>query len=88
MRNFEYLLRRAGEDFGIGKDEVLHVAQSLEIDIVPCKEIGLASCWISRGEDEPKGRLAERFDYSWAFPDLGKLAEEVTREFENKQAGG
>lgn len=88
VRNFEYLLRRAEEDFGVRKEEVLHVAQALRIDIVPCKEIGLASCWISRGEEEPSGELAGRVGYGWMFPDLGTMAEEVEREFEDEGTVG
>lgn len=88
VRNFEYLLRRAGEDFGVRKEEVLHVAQALKIDIVPCKAIGLASCWISRGEEEPSGELARMVSFEWVFPDLGTFAEEVERELDDRRGGG
>ena len=33
---------------GIGKHEVLHVAQSMFHDIVPCRELGIACCWVNR----------------------------------------
>ncbi len=47
-RNFEYLLRRLKEDFGFGKTDVLHVAQSLFHDHAPANRAGLKSVWIDR----------------------------------------
>lgn len=90
VKNFEYLIRRAGEEFGIGKGEVLHVAQSLTHDVVPCGEIGLVSCWIARGEDGVSGmggdlgELEGKANFTWRFPDLGALAKEVVKEVEEE----
>ena len=47
-RNFEYMLRRLREDFGLGKDDILHTAQSLFHDHAPANRFGLASAWIDR----------------------------------------
>src|SRR3974377_1069926 len=47
-RNFEYLLRRVREDFGLEKPDILHVAQSLYHDHEPANRSGLASAWIDR----------------------------------------
>jgi 2-haloacid dehalogenase len=47
-RNFEYMLRRLGSDFGLSKKDVLHTAQSLFHDHAPAKQFGLASAWIDR----------------------------------------
>jgi 2-haloacid dehalogenase len=47
-RNFEYLLRRLREDFGLDKPDILHTAQSLFHDHVPAKRLGLATAWIDR----------------------------------------
>ncbi|KAI9877725.1 MAG: hypothetical protein M1830_003000 [Pleopsidium flavum] len=94
VKNFEYLLQHAGEEFGVGKDEVLHVAQSLTHDVVPSGEVGLASCWIARGEDGVSGmggdlgELEGKANFMWRFPDLGALAEEVGKEFAGKGSGG
>ncbi|WP_337875748.1 HAD family hydrolase [Elioraea sp.] len=33
---------------GIGRHEVLHVAQSLFHDIAPCRALGIACCWVNR----------------------------------------
>ena len=50
-RNFEYMLRRLHEDFGLQKSDILHTAQSLFHDHAPAKQIGLASAWIDRRHD-------------------------------------
>ena len=46
-RNFQYLLDRLAER-GVGKDQLLHVAQSLFHDHVPANRFGIASAWIDR----------------------------------------
>jgi 2-haloacid dehalogenase len=78
-RNFEYMLRRLREDFGFGKSDVLHVAQSLLHDHAPANRAGLASAWIDRrhGEDgwgatlPPAG--TPRYDYR--FESMAALAD-------------
>ena len=46
-RNFEYMLEKL-RTTGIGKDQILHTAESLFHDHVPANRLGLASCWIHR----------------------------------------
>jgi 2-haloalkanoic acid dehalogenase type II len=46
--NFDYLLRNLHDDFGVGPDSVLHVAQSLFHDHAPAKAAGLETAWIDR----------------------------------------
>ncbi|WNC92462.1 haloacid dehalogenase type II [Paraburkholderia sp. FT54] len=46
-RNFEYMLEKLGER-GIGKEKILHTAESLFHDHQPANGFGLASCWIYR----------------------------------------
>jgi 2-haloacid dehalogenase len=41
------MLEKLGER-GIGKDKILHTAESLFHDHQPANEFGLASCWIYR----------------------------------------
>lgn len=48
LRNFEYLLKRLKDDFGLEKGDILHTAQSLFHDHAPAKQIGLATAWIDR----------------------------------------
>lgn len=47
-RNFEYMLRRLKDDFGLEKEDILHTAQSLFHDHAPANQFGLASAWIDR----------------------------------------
>ena len=47
-RNFEYLLRRVQEDFGLHKNDILHTAQSLFHDHAPANAFGISSAWIDR----------------------------------------
>jgi 2-haloalkanoic acid dehalogenase type II len=49
-RNFEYMLEKL-EALGIGKSDILHVAESLFHDHKPANDFGLASCWIHRRHD-------------------------------------
>lgn len=87
-RNFEYLIRRLKEDFGLGKSEVLHVAQSLLHDHAPANRAGLASAWIDRRHAEdgwgatmpPAGRP----HYDFRFESMAALAAAHMRE----SAGG
>jgi 2-haloacid dehalogenase len=46
-RNFDYMIEKLSER-GIGKEKILHTAESLFHDHKPANEIGLASCWIYR----------------------------------------
>ena len=50
-RNFEYMLDDLAAR-GVGRSDILHVAESLFHDHVPANGIGLASCWIHRRAGE------------------------------------
>lgn len=81
LRNFEYMLGRLRSQ-GIEKDRVLHVAQSLVHDHLPAKELGLASCWISRqnGRIGAVGEAASRARYDFTFNTMGELADAHRKE--------
>jgi 2-haloacid dehalogenase len=51
-RNFEYMLEKLGQR-GIGKQNILHTAESLFHDHQPANGFGLASCWIYRRHAQP-----------------------------------
>lgn len=51
-RNFDYLLDHLRADFGYGKGDILHTAQSLFHDHVPATACGLATAWIDRRKDQ------------------------------------
>lgn len=95
LRNFEFLLKGIADAGGIGKDEDLHVAQSLFHDHVPAKKMGMSSVWINRrgiGEGSLTGggkefkRMHESGEvgYGWRFATLGEFADEVERQWGEK----
>ena len=46
--NFEYMIKSVKQTFGIKKDSILHVAQSLFHDHIPAKAVGMTTVWIDR----------------------------------------
>ena len=51
-RNFAALFERLAAD-GVGRERILHVAQSLFHDHAPAKRLGMATVWIDRRHDRP-----------------------------------
>jgi len=82
-RNFEYLLHQLAADFGVGPEEILHVAQSLYHDHVPAQGIGLATAWIDRqhlsegGQWGATTRVAQLPTTDYRFFSLAELAAAV-----------
>jgi len=57
LRNFEALL--AGlSDLGIEKHQLLHVAESMNHDVVPANQVGLEVVWIDRGHNSGRPRAS------------------------------
>lgn len=87
LKNFEYLIKHAGEEFGTKKEEILKVAQSLYHDHIPAKKVGLQpSVWIRRAGDETLmgGKLKDyegQVDLAEAVDTLGDLAAAVKKAF-------
>jgi 2-haloalkanoic acid dehalogenase type II len=77
-KNFEYMLRKVKEQFGIEKHEVLQTAQSQFHDHHPAREMGIKSAWIYR----PGAIVGNREDpvYDWRFDQLEDLADAVEKE--------
>jgi 2-haloacid dehalogenase len=67
-RNFDYLLSHLAEQ-GIGKEQILHTAESLHHDHIPAKRIGLATCWIHRRAGK-QGHGATRVPDTAVQPDF------------------
>lgn len=82
LRNFEYLFSHVKDEFGVEKDDILHVAQSLYHDHAPAKKIGLTSVWIDR-----KGAMgtSEDAQYAWKFNTLGEFADAVDEAWAEKK---
>ncbi|KAL1954343.1 hypothetical protein VTO42DRAFT_1370 [Malbranchea cinnamomea] len=94
LRNFEYLLEHVKADFGVEKEEILHVAQSLFHDHEPAKKIGLQSVWIARGEggvsgmggdvEEYTGGENPKVAFGWKFNNLAELADAIDKEVKER----
>lgn len=71
---------------GIGKRQILHVAQSLGHDHAPAKRLGLSSVWLI-GDGPRWGKEAESkmaleknlVGYAWRFRDLSEFADYVQK---------
>ena len=80
-RLFQRAFEVAGE-WGVRKEEILHVAQSLYHDLVPAKALGLKTVWVDRRSDRP-GRPgagatpvpATPVKPDWTVPNLAALEE-------------
>lgn len=67
----------------------IHVARSLTVDHVPCKEIGLPSVWITRGGDTKEGQgvggdleeltKVDKLRFGWKFNTLEEFVDAVAR---------
>ena len=89
LANFEYLFARALADFGVPRERILHVAQSLWHDHVPAARLGLESVWVDRGGvmgGEEEGEEVAGARYAWRVRSLGELAEMVEEAF--REEGG
>jgi putative hydrolase of the HAD superfamily len=57
LKNFEVLLASLA-DLGIEKHELLHVAESMNHDVVPANRVGLDVVWIDRGRNSSRPRAS------------------------------
>jgi putative hydrolase of the HAD superfamily len=78
-------LEEALPGLGVGRDELLHVAQSLFHDHVPAKREGLPSIWINRRHDRPGWGAtpapAGEWAYDLEFPSMAAFADAVDAAF-------
>jgi 2-haloalkanoic acid dehalogenase type II len=86
LRNFEYLFEHVKRDFGIEKEEILHVANSLKHDHRPAKAIGMRpGVWIERKGGVMGGSLEDvrgEVELGGVYPDLRAFAAVVKDAFE------
>jgi 2-haloalkanoic acid dehalogenase type II len=81
LRNFHYLLSHIKSDFGLEKEQLVHVAQSLHHDHGPAKQMDILSVWVDRKGvmgGNPEGG-AERFGYQLKVNSLDELADIVDK---------
>ncbi|KAJ9156612.1 Haloacid dehalogenase [Pleurostoma richardsiae] len=74
-RNFEHMLEKVKEKFGVEKHQVLQTAQSQFHDHHPARAAGIKSSWIVRPGAVMGNRDHEVFD--WKFNTLGEMADAV-----------
>jgi 2-haloacid dehalogenase len=66
---------RALEIFGLPKEQVLHVSQSIYHDIIPTNELGWSNVWINRYNEPRSTDPAEMADVE--VPDLASLVGKI-----------
>ena len=74
------------QEFGVEKDQILHVAQSLHHDHVPAAKLELESCWVDRSG--VMGQRNEGARFAWKVHSLGELAELVEDAFSKEDRTG
>ena len=83
--NFKYLIDHVGDDLGVDKAGILHVAQSLYHDHVPAMGAGLSTAWIDRqrlsegGDWGATAVVADPPTPSMVFFSLAELASALLR---------
>lgn len=91
-KNYNYVVDRAAEQFGIKKDELILVAQSLNIDHMMSKKLGFRpGVWIARSGSAMGGKREELeqeglIQLGAAYDTLGEFAEAVERAFKGREA--
>lgn len=89
-KNYQHVVTRLDEDFGIKKDEILLVAQSLDIDHASAKALGFKpAAWIARksafmGGNREQLEAEGLIELGAEFSTLGELAEAVERAFSTR----
>ncbi len=89
--NYLYAATRMEQDFSIKKDEMLLVAQSLDIDHMTTKSLGFnPGIWISRNAASTIGGIREDLEQKGllelgaTYDTLGEMAEAVENAFGQK----
>ena len=90
LKNFQYLLSHVKKNLGVEMEQVVHTAHGIESDHVPCKEMGIASAWIARGETTGPGSTMEsmrdKVAPTWVFNDMMEMASAADEEFEQDRS--
>jgi len=81
LNNVRYLFKHCEQDFGIGMEQMVQVANSLSADHDPAKKLGYTSVWIKTSEKDADEHQ-KQFDYQLRFGTLGELADVVDAALE------
>lgn len=90
-RNYNYVVDRAAEQFGIKKDELMLVAQSLNIDHMMSKKLGFKpGVWIARSGSAMGGAREELereglIQLGATYDTLGEFADAVEKAFKRRE---
>jgi 2-haloalkanoic acid dehalogenase type II len=85
--NYQHVVDKFQEKFGIPKDGLVMVAQSLDMDHAACKALGFKpGVWIARGDAAMGGNKEEQearglIELGATYETLGELAEAVEKAF-------
>lgn len=92
--NYQYVVKRLGEEWGISKDQILLTAQSLDIDHTMAHKLGFRpAVWITRrgpdsaagiGGDKEALQAAGQINLGAEFFSLGEMADAVEAAFGKK----
>ena len=88
LANFHYLFDHLKTDYGIEKDDICHVAQSLFHDHEPSKKVDLRSVWVDRyGIFQGMGRewddVQSEYGMKGRVSSLGELAELIEKALQS-----
>jgi len=81
-KNFEYLIEGVKREFGVEKEDLLHVAHGFETDQVSAERFDIAHVWVERGVDN-RGEASKEMKRMRVVPTLQALADEVENESRN-----
>ncbi|KIV95106.1 haloacid dehalogenase, type II [Exophiala mesophila] len=91
-RNYQYVAKRMEEDFSIEKDELIIVAQSLDIDHITTTKLGFKpGVWIARSQNSTMGGKREELESQGllklgaVYETLGEFAAAVEKAFADKK---
>ncbi|KAI9714464.1 MAG: hypothetical protein M1820_000425 [Bogoriella megaspora] len=76
LRNFDYLFSHLKSDFGVERDQILLVAQSLTHDHVVANKLKMRNCWVDRNTQVGHG-LEKLPDLDWVVHSITELADMV-----------
>lgn len=76
-KNFHYLLNGLHTEFGLGKDQLLHVAHGVRSDQVPGEKFAFDHVWVERGVDNWEDLDRKEMERLAVEPDLKAVADKV-----------
>ncbi|RSH77026.1 uncharacterized protein EHS24_003967 [Apiotrichum porosum] len=81
LRNFDYAIQHIKDEFGIGPEQILVVANSKLHDVLPGHKKGLKAAWISRTTTKPVMGVSNfsSVQPDWTFFKMADFADEMAK---------